>query len=80
MASSRCGRIRRWRPCSRVTSPVMNIEPCYEDHVAGTTQLRFNAYKVRVACYWSMLSAPAAGLTYGAHVCGRGTSARRFHS
>ena len=56
---------KAWR--SGPSRPVMNIEPCYEDHIAGTTQIAFNAYKVRVACYWSMLSAPPAGLTYGAH-------------
>lgn len=47
--------------------PVMNIEPCYEDHVNGKTGKPFDELIVRQACYWSMLNAPAAGLTYGAH-------------
>jgi hypothetical protein len=47
--------------------PVVNIEPPYEDHIAGGSRERFNAYRVRRACYWSVLCAPPAGVTYGAH-------------
>lgn len=49
------------------TRPVMNIEPCYEGHISGKTGEKFQAYAVRQACYWSMLNAPTAGLTYGGH-------------
>ena len=47
--------------------PVMNIEPCYEDHINHSKGEPFGATTVRQACYWSMLSSPPAGLTYGGH-------------
>jgi len=47
--------------------PVINLEPCYEDHISGHSGERFTAVDVRRACYWSLLNAPVAGLTYGAH-------------
>ena len=54
-----------WR--QKPTRPVMNIEPCYEAHINGKTGEPFGAITVRQACYWSLLSAPPAGLTYGGH-------------
>jgi hypothetical protein len=56
---------RAWR--TGPARPVINLEPCYEDHVSGHTGKRFSAEDVRRACYWSLLNAPTAGLTYGAH-------------
>jgi hypothetical protein len=47
--------------------PIINLEPPYEDHLAYQSKKPHSAYNVRRACYWSMLNAPAAGLTYGAH-------------
>ena len=47
--------------------PHINLEPCYEDHIALTSGKRINAYDVRRACYWSLLAAPPSGVTYGAH-------------
>lgn len=47
--------------------PFLNIEPPYEDHVAYQSKKPHSAYNVRRACYWSLLNAPPAGLTYGAH-------------
>ncbi|HYO84467.1 MAG TPA: DUF4038 domain-containing protein, partial [Bryobacteraceae bacterium] len=55
---------RRDRPI-----PNVNLEPNYEAHrsrVAGATHY-FDAFHVRRAAYWSVLSAPPAGVTYGAH-------------
>ena len=47
--------------------PHINLEPCYEDHVAFTSRRAINAHDVRRACYWSLLASPPAGVTYGAH-------------
>jgi hypothetical protein len=47
--------------------PFLNIEPPYEDHVAYQSKQRHTDYTMRRACYWSLMNAPAAGLTYGAH-------------
>jgi Protein of unknown function (DUF4038)/Domain of unknown function (DUF5060)/Putative collagen-binding domain of a collagenase len=47
--------------------PFINLEPPYEDHVAYHSKQRHTAYTVRRACYWSLLNAPTAGVTYGAH-------------
>lgn len=47
--------------------PFLNLEPPYEDHVAYHSKQRHTDYTVRRACYWSLLNAPTAGLTYGAH-------------
>ncbi|MBM3957470.1 MAG: DUF4038 domain-containing protein, partial [Gemmatimonadetes bacterium] len=46
---------------------IMNLEPNYEDHISRHSANRFDAYAVRRACYWSLLNAPTAGVTYGAH-------------
>ncbi|HKI33893.1 MAG TPA: DUF4038 domain-containing protein [Gemmataceae bacterium] len=47
--------------------PVLNLEPPYEDHVAYQSHKPHGAYNVRRAVYWSLLSTPPAGVTYGAH-------------
>ena len=47
--------------------PVINLEPPYEDHVAYQSRQRHTDYSVRRALYWSMLNAPTAGTSYGAH-------------
>lgn len=48
-----------------IPKPFVNIEPNYETAIAYGTQQKFTAYHVRRASYWSMLSAPTAGITYG---------------
>jgi hypothetical protein len=47
--------------------PVINLEPPYEDHIAYQSRQRHTAYSVRRATYWSLLNAPTAGVSYGAH-------------
>jgi hypothetical protein len=47
--------------------PHVNLEPCYEDHIALSSAKRIDAHDVRRACYWSLLATPPAGITYGAH-------------
>jgi hypothetical protein len=47
--------------------PVINLEPPYEDHVAYQSRQPHTAYAVRRAVYWSLLNAPTAGSSYGAH-------------
>ena len=51
--------------------PVMNIEPCYEAHRNRAPNAKpddvFDDADVRRAAWLSLLSAPTAGLTYGAH-------------
>ncbi len=47
--------------------PVINLEPPYEGHLAYQSHKPHTAYSVRRAVYWSLLSAPTAGVTYGAH-------------
>jgi len=56
---------REWR--RQPTRPVVNLEPCYEGLTAHHSNKLWNARDVRRQCYWSMLNAPPAGLTYGAH-------------
>jgi hypothetical protein len=46
---------------------VINLEPCYEDHIAYQSKQRVTAEYVRRACYWSLLVGPTAGVTYGGH-------------
>ena len=55
---------QNWAMFPRV---YINLEPPYEDHIAGGTTVRFDAHAVRRASYWSMLIAPHAGITYGGH-------------
>ncbi|MBS0208000.1 MAG: DUF4038 domain-containing protein [Planctomycetes bacterium] len=47
--------------------PIINLEPPYEDHIAYQSKRPHSAYSVRRATYWSLLNAPIAGVTYGAH-------------
>ena len=47
--------------------PHINLEPCYEDHLAFSSGRVIDAHDVRRACYWSLLAGPPAGITYGAH-------------
>jgi hypothetical protein len=56
---------RKWRDAP--ARPVINLEPPYEDHIAYQSRQPHSAYSVRRAAYWSLLNAPTAGLTYGAH-------------
>src|SRR5690606_29105897 len=55
----------RWQGEPRL--PVINLEPCYEDHCARPTTRRFTPEEVRHALYASLLTAPTAGVTYGHH-------------
>lgn len=54
-----------WRTGS--PRPVINLEPPYEDHIAYQSGQPHTAYTVRRALYWSLLNAPTAGVSYGAH-------------
>lgn len=47
--------------------PIVNLEPPYENHVAYQSKKPHTAANVRRAMYWSLLSAPTAGITYGGH-------------
>ncbi|PQO26995.1 DUF4038 domain-containing protein [Blastopirellula marina] len=47
--------------------PIINSEPPYEGHIAYQTKQPHTAYNVRRAAYWSLLNAPTAGVSYGAH-------------
>ena len=51
--------------------PHINQEPCYEGHrpmaPGAAPGLLMDDHDIRRACYWSLLTAPAAGVTYGAH-------------
>lgn len=47
--------------------PFINLEPCYENHVAYESKLPHPASNVRNAMYWSLLNAPTAGVSYGGH-------------
>ena len=47
--------------------PVINLEPPYEDHIAYQSRKRHTDDTVRRTLYWSMLNAPTAGTSYGAH-------------
>ncbi len=47
--------------------PFINLEPPYEDHISYHSKQRHSDYNVRRAMYWSLLNAPTAGGTYGAH-------------
>lgn len=47
--------------------PVINSEPPYEGHIAYQSKKPHSAYNVRRAAYWSLLNAPTAGVSYGAH-------------
>lgn len=47
--------------------PIINSEPPYEGHIAYNSKKPHPAYNVRRAAYWSLLNAPTAGVSYGAH-------------
>lgn len=47
--------------------PYINLEPPYENHIAYQSKQRHTPLSVRRACYWSLLSVPTAGVTYGGH-------------
>jgi hypothetical protein len=47
--------------------PIVNLEYPYEDHISYQSKQRHSATNIRRAAYWSLLSAPPAGLTYGGH-------------
>lgn len=56
-----------WRNDKHI--PTLNIEPNYEGHRSRSAEATntFTAYDVRRAAYWSLLTAPPAGITYGGH-------------
>src|SRR5690606_26590522 len=56
-----------WREEGEPLRPFINLEPPYEDHVAYQSRQPHTAYTVRRALYWSVLVAPTAGTSYGAH-------------
>jgi hypothetical protein len=47
--------------------PFVNLEPCYENHVAYQSRAAITPEQVRRAIYWSLLHTPTAGVTYGGH-------------
>ena len=47
--------------------PVVDGEPNYEGHLSYQSQKTIDDYAVRRAVYYSLLGAPPAGVTYGAH-------------
>jgi hypothetical protein len=47
--------------------PSVNLEPNYEAHLARATGKPFDARAIRRAAYSSLLIAPPAGVSYGAH-------------
>jgi len=47
--------------------PIINLEPPYEGHLGYQSRIPHSAYVTRRAIYWSLLNAPTAGVTYGAH-------------
>ena len=56
---------QRWRdPPAR---PFINIEPPYEGHLGWPSRRPHSDFATRRAIYWSLLNAPTAGVTYGAH-------------
>ncbi len=48
-------------------APILNLEPCYEDHLAAGTPHRHTAADVRRAAWTSVLAGATAGIGYGAH-------------
>lgn len=47
--------------------PFLNLEPPYEGHLAYQSRQPISPLIVRRACYWSLLNAPTAGVSYGGH-------------
>lgn len=56
---------QRWREVPE--KAVINLEPCYEGHLAYHSRQPHSPQNVRRACYWSLLVIPTAGVTYGGH-------------
>lgn len=56
---------KKWKQAP--ARPIINAEPPYEDHVAYQSKQPHTAYNIRRAAYWSLLNAPTAGVSYGAH-------------
>jgi hypothetical protein len=47
--------------------PIVNLELPYEAHLSYDRGIVLDAHAVRRAAYWSVLSTPTAGVSYGAH-------------
>jgi hypothetical protein len=47
--------------------PFINLEPPYENHLGYQSKKPHTPESVRRAMYWSLLSHPTAGVTYGGH-------------
>ena len=47
--------------------PLINLEPPYEGHLGYQSKQPISADLTRRAIYWSLLNAPTAGVSYGAH-------------
>ena len=47
--------------------PFINLEPPYEGHLGYQSRKPHTDYSTRRAIYWSLINAPTAGVTYGAH-------------
>jgi hypothetical protein len=47
--------------------PLINLEPPYEGHLGYQSKQPISADLTRRAVYWSLLNAPTAGVSYGAH-------------
>jgi hypothetical protein len=47
--------------------PLINFEPPYEGHLGYQSHKPHSDDATRRAIYWSLLNAPTAGVTYGAH-------------
>ena len=45
----------------------LNMEPCYENHIAYESKQPHTPHSVRRAVWWSLLNAPTGGVTYGGH-------------
>lgn len=54
--------VKEWKGLAH---PIVNLEPNYEMARAYGTDMILDAYYVRRACWWSLLSWPTAGVTYG---------------
>jgi hypothetical protein len=55
------------RPEGTLVRPIINLEPPYEGHFGYQSRRPHSDYSVRRAVYWSLLSTPVAGVTYGGH-------------
>ncbi len=47
--------------------PFINLEPPYENHIAYQSGEPHSADSIRRAVYWSLLTVPTAGVSYGGH-------------